>query len=131
VCLAEATMKTRRKDAENRVIQRRSLIMYLKIVNSGSDRLVGRLVDISPDGMTVISESDFVVNEIFHLKLLIPLPIEGRTYVEFNAKCLHSRVDSHSGYFYSGFQLIHPDLSNVGLIEKLISRYGFKDNQED
>ncbi len=110
---------------QKRQSDRKSLIYYLEISDTGSDRMVGRIVDITIGGFQLICDEPSDVGKAYQLKIQLPEEIQGTAEVLVETRCVRSEQDRHSRYYYSGFQFKEISSSNASIIEKLISQYEF------
>jgi hypothetical protein len=110
-----------------RNVQRRHLIYYLRVFNRENDQLLGHLVDITPDGLMIISENPCHPGDIYKLRMGLPKEIFGRDEIEFEAECKWSRRDVNPSFFDTGFRFQELDREDVRLIADLVVQYGFRD----
>jgi len=76
-----------------RQLKRVHLIYYLRIFDSNSGINVGHLVDITTQGIMMISEEPIPVGKEFSLKMQLPGTITGREEIEFSAQSLWCKKD--------------------------------------
>ena len=110
-----------------RRLKRRHLVYYLQ-VTTGQDRgLVGHLVDITPDGVMLMTEREMQTGETLPLRLTLPgEPGEGQA-LEFEATSLWCRPDVNPDFWDVGFKTEGLSLEQASIIETLIEDYGFRD----
>lgn len=113
---------------DRRSIKRRHLIYYLRLFDQNSGALVGHLVDITPQGMMLISEQPIAVGVIYQLKMALPFEIGGKTELLLTARAIHCRQDVNPLFYATGFQLIGmEDPEAVETINQMINEFGFND----
>ena len=88
---------------------------------------LGRLVDITPEGIMLISEEPIPISVVVEMRMEFPKEIFGEERMEFSARSMWCRRDLNPDYHDTGFQLIDVPLEHVLLIKKLVSEYGFAD----
>lgn len=98
---------------------------YLEVIDAKTGLLLGRLVDITVDGILLITEDILNANVKFDLKLILPEKIQGIDEVRFAGRCVRSEKDTNSRYYYSGFEFESIEPSHKHIIELLISGYEF------
>lgn len=114
---------------QRREQKRRHLLMYLKAYDISSDKLIGRLIDLTSNGMMLLTEKPIDTNKIYLIKIELPEPIDGKNDITFDAKCLRCENDVNSDYYDAGFQIINLDSEEENIISKLIIRFGFNDQE--
>ena len=112
---------------QKRRLKRRHLIYYLRIYDKMSGELIGHLVNITTEGIMVISESPSRVGAEFECKMLLPAEVDGTREISFHAKSLWSRRDVNPDFYATGFQISGGDSKDFRLIKLLIDEFGFQD----
>jgi hypothetical protein len=78
---------------------------------------VGRLVDISQEGIMLAGGNPMKINTVYELRIKLPVAIYGKNEIAFNAICLWcTKTDDNTG-FQAGFQLKEPSRELKELIE--------------
>jgi c-di-GMP-binding flagellar brake protein YcgR len=112
---------------ERRKVPRSHLIHYLRIFDKTTGELMGNLVDISAGGLMLISESPISEplqdNTTLQLRMDFPEELDGRTFVEFEARSVWCRVDINPDLFAIGMQIVQPQPEDLRMIERLIDMY--------
>jgi len=112
---------------ERRRLKRRHLIYYLRVFNRETDQLLGHLVDITEEGLMLISEQPIELDVTFHLQMQLPSNIGGMEKWEFDAVSKWCRKDINPDFLDSGFQLVDIDVKSLTVIRNLIRGFGFQD----
>jgi len=108
--------------------QRVYLTFYLRIFDG--DRFLGYMIDISHDGIMVMS--DFILEEgkKYSLKMKLPSSAEWEggnindRCIDFHAECRWSKHDAIDREFYlSGFSFSNLSPEDEGIIQKLIQDF--------
>jgi hypothetical protein len=123
-------MNTVRKEVgmvEKRRLKRRHLIYYLRLFNHKNQQMIGHLVDITSEGIMVISEDAIPENEIYELSMTLPTDVVGKKELTFVAKSVWTRKDINPDFFNSGFVLLEVKPEDVMIIERMITEFGFKE----
>ncbi len=112
---------------EKRKLKRRHLIYYLRVFDRKTNEILGHLVDITPEGVMLISEDPLPLEKDYQLRMLLPDDLLGRKHLDFDARSLWSRADVNPDFYDTGFKLhgISPDDQDI--VEFLISNFGFED----
>lgn len=107
--------------------KRRDLLTYLRVFGENAEQPIGHLVDITTEGMMLISEEPIETGKVFQLRVVLPAEIEGSKEVTFSAKSMWCREDENPAFRNTGFQLIDPSPEHIKIIEHLIQHYCFKE----
>jgi len=112
---------------ENRKMKRWHLIYYLRIFDQDTDSLLGHLVDITTEGIKMVSEKPTPLHKDFHLKMEVPLKGRSAEEVVMNAHSLWSKKDANPDFYATGFRLVSPDRNLIRIIRALIDELRFDD----
>jgi hypothetical protein len=108
---------------ERRKLERYHLIHYLRIYNQKNGWFMGNLVDISPEGIKMISEDPLEPGQIYAFKMEFPEEVGGKLKIEFNGLCKWCRTDINPALFAAGFELIDTSQEDVAIMTQLIEWY--------
>ena len=108
---------------------RRHLIYYLNVENRDSGEDVGRVVDITKDGVLLISKTPFESDLEIPVKIELGDELFERMHgnLEVNIKSHWSKKDFNPNYYINGFSFVNHSASDRVLIGKLIDIIGFRD----
>lgn len=104
---------------------RQALQYYLEVFERESRRTIGRTIDITTDGIQLVSEKPLETGKVYELILQLPEEVQQVSEILFTCRCVRQEKDRHSGYYYSGLQFKDQNPKNLSIIELLISDYGF------
>jgi hypothetical protein len=93
-----------------RKLKRVHLIYYLRLFDNQTNDQVGHLVDITTEGIMMISAGN----------------ITGRDEIEFQARSLWCRKDFNPDFYVAGFKIEKISAKELKTITALINQYGFK-----
>lgn len=110
-----------------RRLKRRHLIYYLRVFDQSNGQLVGHLVDITKEGLMLISEQPLSVNETYHFRMVLPSEILSKVELTFTATVVWCKKDVNPDFYATGFSLSDIPTEDILIIESLIHRYGFND----
>jgi hypothetical protein len=111
---------------DKRKLKRVHLIYYLRLFDNQTNDQVGHLVDITTEGIMMISEEPTPLGKDFSFKMQLPGDITGRDEIEFKARCLWCRKDFNPDFYVSGFKIEKTSPKELKTITTLINQYGFK-----
>ncbi len=112
---------------QKRRLKRRHLVYYLKAYDRDGGNLVGNLVDITPEGVMLISEAPVEADTVFQLQVELPSGVSDRERLDIEVRSLWCKPDVNAGLFAAGFELRNADPQTAEDIEHLIAFYGFND----
>ncbi|MCJ7624575.1 MAG: PilZ domain-containing protein [Anaerolineaceae bacterium] len=112
---------------DKRKLKRRHLIYYLRIFDNSSGELLGHLVDVTSEGLMMISENSIENGKDFELRMVLPLEILSREELLFHATSIWCKKDVNPDFFATGFQISDIPMEDIAVIERLIRKHGFQD----
>jgi len=116
------------ENRERRRLKRCQLLYYLKIFDTDTEDLVGRLIDINVEGLKLVSTTAIESGAVFNLTIELPIEIFGRRAVKFQARCQWCSPDVNPSYFACGFQYVDPTQEESEIISALITNYQFNND---
>lgn len=112
---------------EKRKFQRRHLIYYLRVFDRDTVNLIGHLVDLTSEGVMVISENPIEIGKTFHLRMILPKEIIGKEQITFDAVSKWTAKDVNPSFYDTGFEFQDISKENTIIITQLIEDFGFND----
>lgn len=111
---------------EKRQRRRWELVFYLRIFNQSNGELLGHVIDISEDGLMLLSDVPIELNKDFDLILEMPASGDaGQHKIHLKARSLWQSKDANPDLVDTGFKLIDPDQESVEAIHDLIDELQF------
>ncbi len=114
---------------ERRKTQRRHLLYYGRVYDGDLRKQIGYLVDITEQGMMLLSEEPFPVGETRKLKLEITNDVDEHPYLTFDAKSIWCEPDISPDHYTTGFEILELKPSDIQIINNIVRIYGFRDNK--
>lgn len=111
--------------SERRTQKRRHLFYYLKVFDDLSGRLIGHLVDITPDGVMLIGRDPVRVGAEYRLRLILPEGFSTRQDLVVAARSQWCRRDTNPDYWGIGLRLTEVSQADRSLVETMIYKFGF------
>ncbi|MBN1265273.1 MAG: PilZ domain-containing protein [Anaerolineales bacterium] len=109
-----------------RKLKRRHLIYYLRLFDRSNGKLLGHLVDITTEGIKVMSEAPLPMNQHFQFEMMLPEEFNTEK-ITFDATSVHCSNDVNPDFYATGFTIDQIDSDHAALIETLIEEFGFRD----
>jgi len=79
----------------------------VRVLNEESGETVGRVVDITADGMMLVTKDKIKVGQLFNFRIILPVMVHHRSDVCLEAKSVWVKADSNSEYSKCGFKFIN------------------------
>lgn len=105
--------------------KRRNLIYYLSIFDKETDDFIGQLVNITTEGIMVVSEHPIETGKYFRLRMTLPEPIEGSDIVEFDAVSKWCTKDINPSFYDIGFEFHVITPKSIEQIKSLMFDFSF------
>ena len=87
-----------------RKISRKKTSNYLVVYNMETGNLIGRVLNLTPDGTKLLSESIVKTGVTFNCRMTLPDVIEGSTEIYFNAKSIWCEENRVAEWFETGYE---------------------------
>ena len=108
-----------------RIVERKHLIYYLEVTDIETNQAIGHAVDISNEGLNLISQEPIKLESTFQLKMFLPEEIQGSRYYEFAATGKWCKKDENPDFYNIGFKLNNVSTESVQVIKRLIDKFCF------
>jgi len=89
---------------KKRQSDRKALKVYLKVMDTKTNDLLGHAVDITEKGVMLTCEGPIEAGVGFDLQLELPAEIEGIREIHFSARSMWSTKDSETDFYNTGFE---------------------------
>jgi hypothetical protein len=120
--------KDQSQTKENRTVERRRLVFYLRVFDQDSSQIIGHLTDISSAGIRLVSEREFKKEAVYNARLILPKEVLGRTEMQLKISCIWCRPDPIPEFRVAGFDIVEIDLEQKKLIDALISEFSHENS---
>jgi len=108
-----------------RRFNRYSLIYHLSVFQHDTKELIGHIVDISPEGAMLVSETFIPVGTQIQLDIVLPPSFYNETSLDIKAESVRVCRDVNPDYYDTGFRFLSINLQQQEIIKYLINRYVF------
>ena len=120
-------MEEEEKSNELRSQKRRHLIYNLEVFDQATGKLLGHLVDLTVNGMKLISKESIAPGQTFSLRMIVPEEYCPEGGVNFSATSTFSAQDINPDFYATGFTTLDLDKKNRRVFMILINQVGFND----
>ena len=108
---------------EKRKVRRRSLLYDFEVIEPDSGMTVGKIVNISLEGMMLIATDCQVSDTVCELQIMLPEMISGKNTIDCKTKCMWCKKNGVTDFYEVGFQLLDIPENDIKAIVSLITRY--------
>lgn len=92
---------------DQRKLARRRTSEYFIVYERETERIVGRLVNLTIAGAMVIGEDPVDVPSVIKCKLRLPQSVEGRQEIIFDAESRWCKKNNHTDWYETGYKFIN------------------------
>ncbi len=110
-------MKERRKHS------RRPADDYYLVYDRRSNRLMGRVLNMSAEGVLLITEEPLPIRETVPCRLIFPDDIDGIRQANFDAECRWCRFNERTGLHEMGLQLSFGTNEDQEIVAEITKRW--------
>lgn len=111
--------------AEKRKFKRWYLVLYLRVYIEDTDELLGHIVDISKDGMRLVSDRPTPINQSFRLWVDVPKESASRQRIHLEAESLWTGKDVNPDFYDTGFRILNISTQALLQLQLLIEEFKF------
>ncbi|MEW5923720.1 MAG: PilZ domain-containing protein [Candidatus Zixiibacteriota bacterium] len=98
----------------------------INVFDRNTNQLFGYLADISARGMMLIGEKLILRDGIYQLRMQLPVELDGKHEVIFDAESIWCKCDPDSYYSKAGFRLHNVSQQDQRIIELLVKTREFQ-----
>ena len=116
---------------ERRKLQRKYLVVYSRVFDKNSGKVIGYLSDLTAEGAMIIGEQAIELNLMMQLRLDLPeVPVFPKDHIDLNAKTAWSQPDIDPSFFNTGFEFLNLQSEDREIIQNMIDLYEFRHEAE-
>lgn len=109
---------------EKRKEQRKHLSLYLRVQNMENGDSVGHLVDMTPDGVRILTNSSMKTDIVYKLGIDLSMVMNFEQRVVFDASCVWQEQEFSSGAWNCGFTILKITNKGREILEMLVDQFG-------
>lgn len=111
---------------EKRFLERHNLICFMPVLDTETSRPIGSVIDISTEGMLVMSDHPIPTGKIFHTKVLLQNSVGNRDFLLLDARSKWCNRESQANFYDTGFELINVTSENLEKLHSIIETLSYK-----
>lgn len=112
---------------ERRKFKRRYLMYYARVFDKRTGRVIGYVVDLTQEGLMLISEEPVEPNTRFRLRMDLPEDLSEKKFLDFEAESRWCKKDMDPNFYAIGFHMEETAPEVLETIHTMIAAYGFRD----
>ena len=97
---------------------------YYIVVDCQSEKILGRVMNMTVEGMMIVTNQTVEVGDTYTCRMALPEPISGSRKVTFKAECRWSEINQDSGWRKCGFRLFDMSDRDLKTLEQVLERWG-------
>ncbi len=101
-------------------VPRKHFIYFVKGSSSKGEAFTGRLVNISSNGLKLITKEKLFVGDTYSLEISLPEKTYELKHIAFTGKTVWSRHSTGRDHFSAGFEIVEIDDVNKNLFNELM-----------
>ena len=113
---------------ERRTRKRVYMMFYSRIRDRHSGDLIGHLVDLTAEGLLVVSETPLEIGQVLFMQMELPDDVSDKQFLKFDAQVAWCRKDVDPSFYDLGFQLVDISPEDIDITKRLIEAYGFREH---
>lgn len=106
-----------------RRLERKELNQSIVVLDTINGGVFGELVNVTTEGLMVMTDREIETQAIFQLALELPEPIKGAHQIVVGADCLWCRSAENFSRYWAGFQIIDASEQALTQLEVLLDLY--------
>ncbi len=115
-------MSKETKNNESRKYARRRTSDYLVVTDRGSGTRLGRVTNLSPKGLMMLSGESLIAERTYEMSIALPDGIFERSSIELTAICRWSRYEKQSDFWGNGLEISAISDADRKLLQQVVVR---------
>ena len=108
---------------KNRRRPRKNTPHLVKALDADNGNPLGRVVDITADGMMLVTENAYDHGTIIRARLILPVMVQARTEVVVEAEAVWCKQDSNPSFYKVGFHFLNLAGEDGFLLEDVMQKF--------
>ncbi len=94
----------------------------VRVINNDTGKTVGRVVDITADGMMLVTKDDIMPGKTYNFRIILPIMVHHRSDVCLEAKAVYANADTNSEFSKCGFEFLNLAGEDGFLLENVMHK---------
>ena len=104
-------------------VRRKHLIYFVKISSSSGEDFTGRLVNISSNGLKLITKKELPFGDTYYLEISLPGKTDELKQIACMGKTVWSEHSPDRDHFSAGFEIVEIDDISKNALNELMSDF--------
>lgn len=120
--MGEAALSQPLSGIDERNQERWLLVQCLRVFNAENRQLLGHLVNVTTEGIMLLSETPLEVDQDYRLTMAVPLDGNVTADIDLAARSIWTRVDEDPHFYNTGFQFTDCPQQSIRAVSALIDK---------
>ncbi len=116
---------------ERRQKKRETASGYYTVFDTQTDKPLGKVVNLSEEGIMLISEWPVETSQLFHCRMALPEKVLDRRLVVFDAECKWCRMNETAGVYECGYYFQEISAKDQEVIKLLLKAWTSGESETD
>ncbi|PID81845.1 hypothetical protein CSB20_00915 [bacterium DOLZORAL124_64_63] len=94
----------------------------VRVVDAGNNKSLGRVVDITADGMMLVGKKSLAVGQRLALRIILPQLVDGKMEITIQSEVVWSQQDNNPSFFKAGIRFLNLPGNDGFLLEDVLHR---------
>lgn len=112
---------------DKRHVERKYLVFYLRVFDGLGKKVMGHLVNISSNGIMLLSDFPIPINEVYKLRMRLPHELVEKNEIILNATSRWCKNDTNPEFYVTGFQLSDISQTLRNTILSMIDEFSYSE----
>lgn len=77
---------------------------HVKVMDQSSGKVAGRVVDITADGLMLVTKQRIETGQHFDFRIILPRMVDGKIDIEVRVEAVWCEIDTNPKFFKVGFK---------------------------
>ena len=96
---------------------------HVKVLDTETGISLGRVVDITADGMMLVTKNQIVPGIILKVNVILPVMVQARNEVQLEAEAVWCKPDSNPAFYKVGFRFVNLAGEDGFLLEDVMQKF--------
>jgi hypothetical protein len=116
-----------RMERDKRQVERKYLVFYLRVFDGLGSKVMGHLMNISSNGIMLLSDFPIPVNEAYKLRMRLPHELVENGEIILKATSRWCKNDTNPEFYVTGFQLYDISQTLKNTILSMIDEFSYSE----
>ena len=107
---------------EHRRRPRKNTPHHVKVIDNENGKVLGRVVDITADGMMVICQEKMHIGRKFEFRIILPVMVQDKSFVTISSEVVHCNQDQNPSFYKVGFKFLNLPGDDGFLLEDVMHK---------